>query len=146
MEPHTDDPAWIGIHRFQLPSRRVGHALAFRWNVTCEQEDKSAEGIHLTPLRRAYRRSAQNTGARPSYGAQMLGVPVIALIVVVVFVLLASVAAPPAPDTSPSNPLPVKQLQASPSSKQTTPSPSASPSSSPSASPSPSPSASASPT
>ncbi|HXJ48782.1 MAG TPA: glycosyltransferase, partial [Candidatus Acidoferrum sp.] len=52
----------------------------------------SAEGIHLTPLRRAYRRSAQNTGARPAYGAQLLGVPVIALLVVFVFVLLASVA------------------------------------------------------
>jgi hypothetical protein len=106
----------------------------------------SAEGIHLTPLRRAYRRSAQNTGARPAYGAQLLGVPVIALLVVFVFVLLASVAAPPAPDTAPTNPLPVKQLQASPSPKQT-PSPSASPTSSPSPSPppSPSPSASASP-
>jgi len=105
----------------------------------------SAEGIHLTPLRRAYRRSAQNTGARPSYGAQLLSVPVVALLVVFVFVLLASVAAPPAPDTAPSNPLPVKQLQASPSPKQS-PSPSSSPPSSPSSSPSSAPSASASPT
>ena len=105
----------------------------------------SAEGIHLTPLRRAYRRSAQNTGARPSYGAQLLGVPIVALLVVIVFVLLASAAAPPAPDTAPSNPLAVQQpQQASPSPKQT-PSPSASPSSSPSPSPSPLPSASASP-
>src|SRR5438874_11964472 len=29
----------------------------------------SAEGIHLTPLRRAYRNSAQSTGARPGIGS-----------------------------------------------------------------------------
>src|SRR5213079_2195745 len=35
----------------------------------------AAEGIHLTPLRRAYRRSAQSTGAWPAYGNSLLAVP-----------------------------------------------------------------------
>jgi len=94
----------------------------------------SAEGIHLTPLRRAYRRSAQNTGVWPSYGNQLLGIPAVAALLFLVVVLLASMAAPPAVPPAPSNPAPAP-AHSSPSPQ---PSPSASPSASPSTVPTPS--------
>jgi cellulose synthase/poly-beta-1,6-N-acetylglucosamine synthase-like glycosyltransferase len=106
----------------------------------------SAEGIHLTPLRRAYRRSAQNTGAWPAYGGQLLGVPLVAGVIVLAIIVLASLAAPPAQEVAPPPPAQA-QPAASPQSKptpsaQASPSPSSSSSPSPSASsPSPSPSA-----
>jgi cellulose synthase/poly-beta-1,6-N-acetylglucosamine synthase-like glycosyltransferase len=117
----------------------------------------SAEGIQLTPLRRAYRRSAQSTGGRPGLGAQTLAVPAALAVVAIVLLALISLAAPPAPPeptaaapaeqpaaaagSSPSpSPLPSPSSSASPSA-----SPTASPSASPVASPSASPSASASP-
>ena len=92
----------------------------------------AAEGIHLTPLRRAYRNSAQSTGARPGVGAETLAIPVAAGLVALAVMLLISMAAPP-PPPEPTTPAPAEQ-----------PAPVSHPSPSPSASPSPSPSASAS--
>ncbi|HET9781884.1 MAG TPA: glycosyltransferase [Candidatus Dormibacteraeota bacterium] len=107
----------------------------------------AAEGIHLTPMRRAYRRSAQSTGGRPGLGAQTLAVPVALAVVGLVVMLLVSLATPPAPP-EPATPAPAEQA-AAPARPltQTSPSASASPSSSasPVSSPSASPSASASP-
>lgn len=97
----------------------------------------SAEGIHLTPLRQAYRRSAQNTGAWPAQGRQLLGVPVAAALAVLAVILFVSLATPPAPPAPVSQAPAAPPAQASPSNKAT-PSPSPSPSASPSASPSPS--------
>src|SRR5207245_3029403 len=57
-----------------------------------------AEGIHLTPLRRAYRNSAQSTGARP--GSERLAMPAAIGAVAVVLMLLISPAAAPAPPES----------------------------------------------
>ena len=98
----------------------------------------SAEGIHLTPLRRAYRNSAQSTGARP--GSERLAMPAAIGAVAVVLMLLISLAAPPAPPepqaTAPG------EVQAATAHSSPSPSPSSSPSASPSASPSSSPSAS----
>ncbi len=102
----------------------------------------SAEGIRLTPLRRAYRGSAQSTGVRPGFGAETLAVPVAIALVALVLMLLVSIATPPPPPepgTSGQAQAPASAPKASPSA---TPSPSASPSASPSSSASPSPSAS----
>jgi cellulose synthase/poly-beta-1,6-N-acetylglucosamine synthase-like glycosyltransferase len=109
----------------------------------------SAEGIHLTPLRSAYRRSAQNTGARPALGAQLLGVPLVGALVILAIVLIAALATPPPNvgpviNLNPQNPAPA-QSPAPSTTPSATPSPSASPSESPSASPSVSPSPSPSP-
>jgi cellulose synthase/poly-beta-1,6-N-acetylglucosamine synthase-like glycosyltransferase len=98
----------------------------------------AAEGIHLTPLRRAYKRSAQNTGAWPGMGAQSLAIPGAIAAIAVVLLLLVSLTAPPAPP-EPESPLPLTPPAAS------HPSPSASPSPSPSPSPSASPTQAASP-
>src|SRR5207247_6206324 len=94
----------------------------------------SAEGIHLTPLRRAYRASAQNTGVRPGFGAETLAVPVALALVALVLMLLISLPTPP-PPTEPGS-----AGQAAPG----TP-PHATPSATPSASPSPSATSSSSP-
>jgi hypothetical protein len=107
----------------------------------------SAEGIHLTPLRRAYKRSAQSTGAWPAYGNSLLAVPAAIAAVGLILWLITSLAtteiAPP--DVSnPQPPAPVQQASPSPSpsgSPSVSPSPSGSPSPSPLPSPSPSPSA-----
>ena len=105
----------------------------------------AAEGIHITPLRRAYRDSAQNTGARPTSGADRLAVSTALVVIALVLFLLFSVTAP-TPPSPPENPLPSLlsgPAQSSPSpAASPTPSPSSSPSSSPSASPSASPSGS----
>jgi hypothetical protein len=108
----------------------------------------AAEGIHITPLRRAYRNSAQSTGVRPSIGAETLAIPTALVLAGILTFLLVSLAAP-TPPSPPENPLP--NVLAGPA--KPSPSPSASPtpqsspvpSPSPSASPSPSPKPSASP-
>jgi len=133
-----------------LSSAALSFLLVFQASIysNAAWASASAEGIHLTPLRRAYRRSAQNTGAWPSYGNQLLGVPLIAALVVLGVVLFASLAAPPAPDTTAPNAplaLPSPPAKASPT-PSSSPSASPSPSSSPSASPSSNASASPSPT
>jgi cellulose synthase/poly-beta-1,6-N-acetylglucosamine synthase-like glycosyltransferase len=97
----------------------------------------SAEGIQLTPLRRAYRRSAQSTGGRPGLGAQTLAVPAALAVVALVLMMLISLASPPAPP-EPTTVAPAEKPAAAASSS---PSPSASPSASQSASPVTSPSA-----
>ncbi|TMF01700.1 MAG: glycosyltransferase [Chloroflexi bacterium] len=105
----------------------------------------SAEGIHLTPLRRAYRNSAQSTGARPGLGAETLAIPVAAGLAALAVMLVISLATPP-PPTEPATPAPAEQpAPASHPSPSTSPSPSPSPSASPSPSPTPSASPSASP-
>ncbi len=100
----------------------------------------SAEGIHLTPLRRAYKSSAQSTGVRPGFGAETLAVPVALALVGLVLMLLISLAtpAPPPEPGSSGQAAPVTSPHATPSG---TPSPSPSPSATSSSSPSPSPSA-----
>src|SRR5438128_376452 len=107
----------------------------------------SAEGIHLTPLRRAYRFSAQSTGGRPGIGADTLAIPAAVAIVALVLMLLISLAAP-APPPEPTTSAPGEQIAAplhpSPSASAS-PSPSPSASASPVSSPSAAPSASASP-
>lgn len=101
----------------------------------------SAEGIHLTPLRRAYKRSAQSTGAWPVYGNSLLAVPAAIAAVGIVLWLITSLATTvisPPEVSNPQPPAPVQQASPS-SSPSTSPSASPSPSSSPSQSPSPSP-------
>jgi len=103
----------------------------------------AAEGIHITPLRRAYRNSAQTTGVRPGR-AEMLAVPT-ALVVtaLALFILLSGVA--PAPPSVAENPLPGIPVSLPGPAPSASPSPSTTPSSSPSASPAPSASPSSSP-
>jgi cellulose synthase/poly-beta-1,6-N-acetylglucosamine synthase-like glycosyltransferase len=109
----------------------------------------SAEGITLTPLRRAYRMSAQNTGARPSLGGgALLGVPIGLALGFLVLLVFASIATPPAAPIALAPPPPSHSPspKASPSpSPSPSPTPSPSPSPSPQASPTPSPSPTASP-
>src|SRR6266699_5140886 len=94
----------------------------------------AAEGIHLTPLRRAYRRSAQSTGAWPAYGNSLLAVPVAVAAVGLALWLITSLAivviTPPEPSSG-----------APPAVQKASPSPSSSPSESPSPQQSASPSA-----
>jgi cellulose synthase/poly-beta-1,6-N-acetylglucosamine synthase-like glycosyltransferase len=105
----------------------------------------SAEGIQLTPLRRAYRRSAQSTGGRPGLGAQTLAVPAALAVVALVLMMLVSLASPPAPpEPTTAAPAeqpaaPVRTSPASSPSAQPSASPATSPVTSPSAAPSPSP-------
>ena len=98
----------------------------------------SAEGVHLTPLRRAYRTSAQSTGARPGFGSASLAIPFAAGVIAIVLMALISLATPPAPP-EPQGAAPA-EAPAAPIQR-----PSPSPSSSPSPSASPSPKASGSP-
>jgi len=103
----------------------------------------AAEGIHLTPLRRAYRNSAQSTGAWPAYGHSALAVPAAVAAAGLVLWLITSLATTAITPPEPSNaapPAPAPSASPSPSST-----PSASPSPSPSPSPQPSPSLSAPP-
>jgi cellulose synthase/poly-beta-1,6-N-acetylglucosamine synthase-like glycosyltransferase len=104
----------------------------------------AAEGIHLTPLRRAYKSSAQSTGAWPAIGATSMALSVAAGLAVLVVVFLVSLATPPAPaePTHPLSPGQTKHQLAPPPAKSKS---SASPSSSPSSQSSPSPSAAPSP-
>jgi hypothetical protein len=112
----------------------------------------SAEGIHLTPLRRAYRASAQSTGGRPGFDRSSLAIPVAVGLAGLAIMFLVSLAAPPAPPEPQAQAPGEVQGAASSSSPSPSPSSSPSPSPSPSASPSrspvtsPSPSGSASPT
>jgi cellulose synthase/poly-beta-1,6-N-acetylglucosamine synthase-like glycosyltransferase len=97
----------------------------------------SAEGIHLTPLRRAYRNSAQSTGTRPGFGSESLAIPVaagVAALAIMLLITLAAPAPPPEPQAAAPAEAPAAQTQPSPS---PTPSPSPSPSASPSPSQSP---------
>ena len=96
----------------------------------------SAEGIHLTPLRRAYKYSAQSTGARPGRGVDSLAMPAAAGAIALVVMALISLTAPPAP------PEPQAPLPAAPAATRPSPSPSASPAASPSPSASAQPSSS----
>jgi len=97
----------------------------------------AAEGIHLTPLRRAYRRSAQSTGAWPAYGNSLLAVPAAVAAVGLALWLITSLATVAiTPPLSEAPPAPVQRASPSPSSS---PSASPSPQQSPSAQPSPSP-------
>jgi len=102
----------------------------------------SAEGIHLTPLRRAYRRSAQNTGAWPAYGNSLLAVPAAVAAAGLVLFLLTSLVSTTVPAPEPPSQAPAAPAAAQPSPHAT---PSASPSASASASASPSPSSQPSP-
>jgi len=121
----------------------------------------AAEGIHLTPARRAYLRSPQNTGDRPTIRPATLGLAAGGIAVATATVVAALVAtggsSTQPPFTQGPSDLPrigaiAPQSTPTPSSTPTptpthtaTPSPSASASASPSPSPSPSPSASPSP-
>src|SRR5207248_11371179 len=100
----------------------------------------SAEGVHLTPLRRAYRTSAQSTGARPGFGSASLAIPFAAGVVAIVLMALISLATPPAPPepqgTAPAE-APAAPIQRPSPSPSSSPSPSASPSPKASGSPSP---------
>jgi len=105
----------------------------------------AAEGIKLTPLRRAYKSSPQNTGVRPYQGERgLLAVSAVAGLVVLVLILIASIAIPPVAPGEPFTPQPAPAQTPVASSARTN-SPSPSPSSSPAPSPSPRPSASPSP-
>jgi cellulose synthase/poly-beta-1,6-N-acetylglucosamine synthase-like glycosyltransferase len=101
----------------------------------------AAEGVHLTPIRRAYKRSAQSTGAWPALGATSMALSVAAGLAVVVVLFLVSLAAPPAPP-EPASPAQQAPVQQQPLTTKATPKPSPSSSASPSGSPSPSPSGS----
>src|SRR5438309_10422683 len=104
----------------------------------------AAEGIKLTPLRRAYKYSPQNTGVRPYQGERgLLAVSAVAGLVVLVLILIASIAAPPVAPGEPLTPQPApvaSPARTNSPSPSPSPSPLPSPSSSPSPSPSPSPS------
>jgi cellulose synthase/poly-beta-1,6-N-acetylglucosamine synthase-like glycosyltransferase len=106
----------------------------------------AAEGIRLTPARRAYLRSPQNTGDRPVIRRATLGVAAGAVAVAAAAVVAALVATGPSstqpPFTrGPSDLPPIGGIAPSPS----TPTPSATPTPSPSPTSSPSPSSSATP-
>ena len=94
----------------------------------------AAEGIHLTPLRRAYRRSAQSTGAWPAYGNSLLAVPAAVAAIGLVLWLMTSLATVAiTPPLSEAPPAPVQRASPSPSSSRSeSPSPQQSPSAQPS--------------
>ena len=128
-----------------VPTILIGMLLIFQALVYANATwaGAAAEGIHLTPLRRAYRASAQTTGIRPGFDRSALAIPVAAGLVALVLMLLLSLAAPPAPP-EPQAQAPA-EAPAAPASHAPSPSPSASPSPSSSPSPSQSPVTSASP-
>jgi hypothetical protein len=105
----------------------------------------AAEGIHLTPYRQIYRRSAQNTGERPA-GRRRENFVVAALLVGVGLVLAYGLlnAPPESPAQLPNiGGVTLPNTAATPSptpapSSTVSPTPSASPSGSPTVSPSPS--------
>ena len=102
----------------------------------------AAEGIRLTPLRRAYRRSAQSTGAWPTYGNSLLAVPAAVAAVGLVLWLITSLASTAITPPEPSSQAPPAPVQRASTSRSASPgeSPSPSPLPSPSAQPAPSPS------
>ena len=51
MQAHADDPARIGIDRFELPAGRVRDALPLLRNVAGEQEHEAAEGVDFILVR-----------------------------------------------------------------------------------------------
>jgi cellulose synthase/poly-beta-1,6-N-acetylglucosamine synthase-like glycosyltransferase len=130
-----------------IPTIAIGILLLFQAAIYANAPwaGASAEGIHLTPLRRAYRASAQSTGGRPGM-AETLAVPTALAAAAVVLLLLVSLATPPAPP-EPTASAPLEQPAAAPvlPKQSPSPSPSTSPSASPKSSPVTSPSALASP-
>ena len=66
----------------------------------------AAEGVHLTPIRRAYKSSAQSTGARPPIGANTMAMSIAAGLSVLAVLFVISLAAPPAPP-EPGGPAPL---------------------------------------
>ena len=132
-----------------VPSAALAVLLIFQAGVYANGPwaGASAEGIHLTPMRRAYRSSAQSAGW-PARGVGTVAMSAAVGAIVLMFMVLFSVATPPAPpepsgtglfgQAAPPGPGSHSHSQ-SPSSKPSG-SPSSSPSSSPKASPSPSPS------
>src|SRR3989442_9246040 len=82
-----------------LPTIALATLLAFQAAIYANAPwaGASAEGIHLTPLRRAYRASAQSTGGRPGFGAETLAVPVAPALVALLLMLLISIPTPPTP-------------------------------------------------
>ena len=130
-----------------LPALAIAVLLLFQAAVYANAPwaGAAAEGIKLTPLRSAYRNSAQSTGAWPSRGADALAVPTAVVVTGLVLWLLLTAAPTPPKITEP--PLSIAPLAqpAPPSLPSNSPSPSASPSSAPTPSPSSSPSSSASP-
>ena len=129
-----------------VPTILIGMLLVFQALVYANAPwaGAAAEGIHITPLRRAYRASAQSTGARPGFDRGALAIPVAAGLVALVLMLLLSLAAPPAPP-EPQAQAPGEAPAAGVAQLKPSPSPSASPSQSPSPSASQSPVTSASP-
>lgn len=127
-----------------IPTVAIGILLLFQAAIYANAPwaGASAEGIQLTPLRRAYRRSAQSTGW-PERGASRLAVPAALAVVGLVLMLLVSLATPAAPP-EPTTAAPAEKPAAK-TSPAASPSPSPSPSASPSQSPVSSPSATASP-
>ncbi len=119
-----------------VPTVALGILLLFQAAIYANAPwaGASAEGIQLTPLRRAYMRSAQSTGW-PERGAQRLAVPAALAVVGLALMLLISLAAPAAPP-EPTAAAPAEQPAAGPS-PPATPSPSPSPSPSPVSSPTP---------
>ena len=95
----------------------------------------AAERVYMTPLRRAYRNSAQSTGARPA-AAEAFAISAALGAAALIVVFLVSLATPPAP-AEPQQPLPGIGLPSTGSAPART-SPSASPSASATSSPSPS--------
>jgi len=112
----------------------------------------AAEGIHLTPYRRIYGRSAQNTGERPERPSRAAIIPGALAVLVAAVLAYGLLNAPSEPSSSGQADLPTigsitqKQLPVTGPSPTPSATPSATASPTPSASPSstPSPSASAS--
>ena len=109
----------------------------------------AAEGIRMTPERRQWRESPQNTGDRPVLRRTMLvGASTAAALAVAAGVAALVITSPPASQLNPGNPPAIANPTSTPQpteSSSPTASPSASPSATASPSPSPSPSATATP-
>ena len=108
----------------------------------------AAEGIHLTPERREWLESPQNTGDRPTRRNTVLFGGAVALAVGAVGAIAAALIAGSPPDNAPfsaGNPPPIANPTATPGATST-PTASATPSPSPTATPTPSPRATPSPT
>ncbi len=123
-----------------LPSLAIAVLLLFQAGVYANAPwaGAAAEGIKLTPFRRAYRNSAQSTGSWPERAAEGLAVPT-ALVVtgLALWLLLSAAPVPPRIAESPA-PNIVPAIAQPAHSAAPTPSSSPSPSASPSAAPSPS--------
>src|SRR5207245_7116171 len=87
----------------------IGLLLLFQASIYANAPwaSAAAEGIKLTPLRRAYKYSPQNTGVRPYQGERgLLAVSAVAGLVVLLLVIIASIAAPPVAPGAPLTPQP----------------------------------------